>query len=338
MRAALYALIIFAVIAGGYFLWWSHMADEMLLGAQNWEQQRKMEGYEISHSPYELSGFPYRIKLSARDISIRNPGHKAAPELKMESFWLLVQPWNITRFIFGTNEKLSASWRQDADPRVISLEPEKLLGSGHFSLDGKFKNLALDLEKSRIEFNWRPPVFITRAQVHGRPAPQSENANIQIAVQIDNMEMAETEDFALGAIVETLDITGVVRGKTPRGDLNSSLQTWRDEGGVIELEKIDVIWGPTTIKADGTLTLDELMRPLGAFSATITGYRKIMQALAMSGRMPVQTAATAVFGLDLLARTDEKGVKSLTLPVTAQDGGLYLGPVKLTQLAPVFGH
>ncbi len=336
MRVVLSAIILIAMFIAAYVYWWNQVSGQLLAEATQWEEARLKEGYEISHTAFEISGFPYRVKLSTQDINIRNPLHERKPKLEMEELWLIAQPWNITQFVFGTAGPLTTNWSHKNSLRKMTITPEEFIGSGDFTLDGKIENLALDIRRADYQFSWQSSFFVERSQIHTRPAPDATDIEIDIAVQIDNVDIAEGGNPYLGDNIKTIDITGTLKGKIDRGNLKGSLQSWRDDGGILDLTKIDIKWGPADVVADGTLTLDGKMRPLGAFSTKIAGYRQILQALAKNGRIQVELAATAAFGLDLLAKTNEQGIKTLTMPVTAQDGGLYLGPVKLMDLTPVF--
>ena len=60
------------------------------------------------------------------------------------------------------------------------------------------------------------------------------------------------------------------------------------------------------------------------------------EALRAASVMNDTTASLAKIGLALLARTPaEGGAPVLSLPVTAQGGALYLGPVKLLNLPKI---
>ena len=84
------------------------------------------------------------------------------------------------------------------------------------------------------------------------------------------------------------------------------------------------------------LAADGGMRPLGALTADIRGYEETLQALAEAALIRRDVLPASRVALNLLAKTDETdGRRVLTVPLTAQDGALYLGPIKLLALPPV---
>jgi hypothetical protein len=78
------------------------------------------------------------------------------------------------------------------------------------------------------------------------------------------------------------------------------------------------------------------MRPLGALTADIRGHTETINVLERARLLQRKVAATSRIALSLLAKPDKDGTGSvLTIPVTAQDGRLYLGFVRLLALPPI---
>ena len=68
-------------------------------------------------------------------------------------------------------------------------------------------------------------------------------------------------------------------------------------------------------------------------TARITGFRETVDALVTAGRLRPRVAMTAKIVLGVLAKTPEDGGRPrITAPLSAQDGALYIGPVKLFDL------
>ena len=115
-----------------------------------------------------------------------------------------------------------------------------------------------------------------------------------------------------------------------------NLQAWRDAGGTLELPWLSFVWGALDMRANGTVALDQRMRPLGALTADIRGFEEALGALADAGILRREMLPASRVTLNLLAKTDKSdGRRVLTVPLTAQDGALLVGPIKLTALPPV---
>ena len=96
---------------------------------------------------------------------------------------------------------------------------------------------------------------------------------------------------------------------------------------------LNLIWGGLDLRANGTVALDPELRPLGALTADIRGYEEALEALAEARLIRRDILPASRITLNLLAKTSETdGRRVLTVPVNAQGGGLYLGPIKLAEL------
>ena len=108
-------------------------------------------------------------------------------------------------------------------------------------------------------------------------------------------------------------------------------------GGTVEVQWLQAVWGALDLRTVGTAALDDELRPLAAMTADIRGFAEALQALAAAGVISTATARTGSMALGLIAKPSSDGSPSvLTVPLTAQDGGLYLGPVRLTRLPTLF--
>ena len=61
----------------------------------------------------------------------------------------------------------------------------------------------------------------------------------------------------------------------------------------------------------------------------------MLEALAQAGAMKPSDAALATTFLNLLAK-EKSGRRVVKAPITAQNGKLYVGPLPLLKLAPLF--
>ncbi|MEE9194263.1 MAG: DUF2125 domain-containing protein, partial [Alphaproteobacteria bacterium] len=96
---------------------------------------------------------------------------------------------------------------------------------------------------------------------------------------------------------------------------------------------LKVHWGPLNFSATGTLALDQDLQPLLAMTATITGFNETIDALAAARAIKARDATVAKMLLSLLAkRPGGGGPAELKIPLTVQDGKLFVGPVALMKV------
>lgn len=340
MRVLYFGIIALLLVVGGYVFWWFHVADKMVELAENWKQQRLAEGYEVSHKPFVASGFPYRVRVTADAVTLSNPTHFQKPYINIESLWAVAQPWMINHIIFGVDGAMTGKWLEEKELRDLHLTTGSTLGSATFNLQGRMQTLALDLTDIVATPSWRPPLTANRLQVHGRPASgKAEDrgeTGQQIAVRVDGMTVEGMDDFPLGKSIQQIAVSSVLQGTIEKLPSESSLSKWRDEGGFLDIQALDIQWGEGAIEGQGRLALDTEDRPIGTLKTQILGYEEILAALTTTGKIDPNAARMIGFALSQLSTKDAEGRSFIKMPLSAQDGGVYLGPIYLAPVTPLF--
>ena len=140
---------------------------------------------------------------------------------------------------------------------------------------------------------------------------------------------------SLGATIDSVTLSGALKGALPAGKLRDALAAWRDDGGTVELEQGTLRWNSLAASANGTLALDQTLQPMGALTATIENQNAVIDAAVAGGTMRAQDANLAKVLLGLMAKPGADGKQQLTLPVTLQNRRLYLGPAQIAVLPVV---
>ena len=127
-------------------------------------------------------------------------------------------------------------------------------------------------------------------------------------------------------------VLGVIRDPRSVDDL----ARWRDAGGTLEMDRIEVKYGDLFVRANGTFAFDGDMQPVGAMTANIQGFFSTIKALrdAKLIRSRDATMANLVLGA-LSRRPDNGGPASISLPLSLQDGKLSAGPIPLMTVPPI---
>ena len=133
----------------------------------------------------------------------------------------------------------------------------------------------------------------------------------------------------LGDTIEQLDFDVTVRGGFSGGKLAQAAAAWRDAGGTIELDNLDLRWGGLGAVATGTVALDQELQLIGGFSGAVQGYDKVLTALVQSGHMRAADAGLARIALTMLAKAGPDGKPEIRTAFTIQNGQMFLGPAKL---------
>src|SRR5262249_21307856 len=140
----------------------------------------------------------------------------------------------------------------------------------------------------------------------------------------------------LGHDIAELKAEGEVKGTLPAGTAAAALAAWRDAGGTVEMRRLVGRWGPLSIDGDGTVALDKSMEPEAAFALKMGGLSETLDTLVAAGAVDGKRlgfARTILGALDKNAAAG--GAPATKVPVTIQDGFLFLGPIKLLSLAQI---
>lgn len=289
--------------------------------------QLRTRGYEISYQPLSFSGHPLLVSATIPQLKVLTPHKWGGGET--DALVISMRPWgwdhlyldfegktlfDLPPYFENPFVKLSCQnchadvWLEGKKLKEIAITSTQVsFKDNDHDLPMSFTNLALDFKNDekdyRLHSNFSAKVLglddVLNLKGYDKP--------LELSLQTETSELSAAEP--------------------PR-----PLSSWRDAGGVVDIKKLEIVWAPMHIKGDGTFALDEAMRPLSAFSATITGYDKLLGILSDVGAIKPKTAQIANFALGLLAQKDPGGELEITVPITAQNGKLSVGPADLMPL------
>lgn len=326
----LVAVLIIVYSAGWLFL--AHQAGRAVDAYLAHERDRGM-GFTVAART--VVGFPLRIEVRLTDVAADGLPHVPNGHLTVPMATAWARPWRFDAWRFALLKGATIDGPQGhVHFDLLGGNASAVLGPGA-TPGGDLANIHLDniviesgdrlMKASRVGLALHlppaapraheEPLFSVTLQAHGITLP---NAVAPLGQQIDHVQLE-----------------GTWRGDLPPGKLVDALAAWRDDGGTIELQSIDLGWGPLALAADGTIALDKDLQPMGAFSARIMGYDAILDALVAGGHIKQNEAALARMGLSMMTQRGVDGTPQLKTPVTIQDDAVFLGPARLTKLARI---
>jgi hypothetical protein len=157
--------------------------------------------------------------------------------------------------------------------------------------------------------------------------------SIGYQAEVTGVVLPKRARIPLDQRIERASLEAVLVGAIPAGPRREALHRWRAAGGKLEIAALTLVWGELALSGQGTLVLDQALRPEGRISARVRGLPKTLDRLADAGVIKRNVATTIKFGLLALAGAGSNG--EMVVPVTLRDGSLYLGPVRLLRISPV---
>lgn len=366
-----YILLLGAVllVAVGYFFVWSGMAATFKSGTENWIAAQRAQGQTITHGDLGLSGFPGLLQLDLPEASIGSgfSGPATASERdgrlawswRTENLQLMVKPWQPRHVIANLGSRFELAWREGLGLlERRSATAGKALASVVADGQGGWLRFSAEFEKLLIQdlaaTDAIGPTEVARMTAHARRDEALTPDDVEISIELEGLSLPDdvAELKGMGRKVTTVQVLAKLRGLGPRQaeapeqlnlfasglDYASTAETignWRDRGGVADVARLNVVWDNLEILAEGTLTLDKEMRPLGAMAAKIWGLDSLLDLLVRAGKIDARDSGLVAAALHVMSKIGEDGRPSVEVPVSMQNGRLYLGPFALLRLAPV---
>ena len=343
-RALKYALalvvIVIAVAAGG----WLIAATAVERALEQWAEERRSEGYEVSWDSLDITGFPIRLNGRLQSARLASGG-------SIESGAGGIQQWQ------WSPPTLTLHFFPLAPNRVDIAAPGR--HQLQFVVDDEADTLfaSADAATARVRLNVSGQIEAVSAIVSGLQIDNPGHAMRLTATDgtlvIERLESAETPahlggfslqgvelpktmDGPLGTRVTTLAAEGTWFGDLPSGNMEQAMTRWRDTNGRLEIRRASLHWGPVRAEAAGEITLDEALQPQGRLDSEIRGLDNAITAFEQAGLVDGRGAALARIAIAALGRAPaDGGAPVVRLPMTIQQRQVSLGPLPLATLPEI---
>lgn len=331
-----YLAALVVLLAVGWSAVWfyaSTKADDVIAA---WRAREARAGRDYTCGHQSIGGFPFRIEVLCDNAMAVLRGTQPPIELKATNLhvaWQIYQPdlllteydGPLTVGEPGKPIAYTARWSlAQSSVRGTPAEPERV-------------SLALDdpvVERA----NAAGPVFTAKhAEVHGRLAGGSVNADpvIDFAVRLDKSVAPPLGPMA------TTPLDAVISG-TLRGLKDFRPKPWAARfreiaaaGGVIDIKEARLEQGPALAVGKGALTINAQGRLDGTINLAVAGIEGLINAIGAATQQ--RTGIGFTLGLGLLSGNAKvEGRNAIALPLRISDGDVYLGPIRIGQIPPVF--
>ncbi|MFQ5970742.1 MAG: DUF2125 domain-containing protein [Alphaproteobacteria bacterium] len=322
-------------VTGGWYLA-AALASRAL---DEWAAAREAEGYDVSWTSTEITGFPLRLDGRIEGARLTRPGAEGAS-------WTWTPPTVGVRFFALRPDRveLDLAGQHLIDLVEAGRVQRAVVAAGgatallDFAFDGaldgavaEFSNIEASVEDSPLRVTAAGGALVI--DQNPSAAAHAGAEIVRMGARFVGIELPPTLAGPLGRSVDVLLAEVDVVGAIDAAPTARSLASWREDGGAVELRRLEVVWGPVRATADGTVTLDAELQPEADLAARIHGLDNAIAALEETRVIEPRAAAFARLALIALARRPEDGgPPEVRLPITIQDRRLSLGPVALLTL------
>ena len=326
-------------VALGWTAAWYWIAGEIRQRIESWGEARRGDGLTVRHAGLSVGGFPFawRVRIAEPVLAGAGAADWAWNGEALEARFVPTNYRDVTLRFPGEHRLTAGGGVVGGTWRVRAERPD---GRILLHPNGRLDRLELDFGTAtliRLPDERRFQATQLRAVAALPPLPPADHQAeaLGVTLLIDALSPLEPPVAGFGTTLASLKLDLAAKGPLPRGRFAEALRAWRDDGGTLEINHASLLWGPVNAEANGTLTLDAQDRPLGAFAARWRGYNETIDALQAAGQVPPWPAAGAKVALNAIARQQPDGSRQIELPITLQDGRVYIAGLPLMRLQPL---
>lgn len=319
--------LIFAGLGGYGFMHYSLIRIEKEI--THLERNLKKQGFQISHSPLKFTHGLFSLKATLPHLHLKTP--EGALTWKNPHTDIVVHVWDpkTIHFDIQTAQHLLFAEKTLLPIRHVILEKTQgtliLTSSGAPSTLSTTIGQVIPMVKGKAH-----SLSLQNLSLRLSPLSTPLTLSIEASSHIGGLE--SFLHLSSSSTMPTLSLKAQLAGFQGPLPGPHSLAEWRDGGGVVDIKDFLFAWNPLEITAEGTITVDKDLYPLGSFSSHIKGYEEGLEQLVKTGLINKQNAAMGAFFLNMLSQSNEKGDKSIKVPLTIQDRHLSLGSIPLIQI------
>mgnify|MGYP001002793808 CR=1 FL=1 len=333
-RAVLLVAVLAVAAAGAYAAYWFHVAAELRKGIEAWAQDRRELGWRVEWDGLAVGGFPLTVEARLAAPRLASP---SGLDWLADAVTASASPSDLTLVTVTAAGPHHLAWRDGPQANitaemasaVIDLTPSGRLDDASLVAQGVVAAIDGGGEPVRMGS------VAASLDPAAAPAAGHEDTAATFSLTVQDVSLPPQTGLLMDRTIALVEAQGRLMGAIPSGPPAEALAAWSADGGTVELDRLAVDWAPLALEAEGTLALDPALQPLAALSARVRGHGELMDRLAAAGVMEPGAANAAKIVLSLLARPDSRGRPAIRVPVTLQDGALYLGPAKVGTVPPL---
>ncbi len=325
-------LIFFSLLIISWFVLFEYSVRWLEKSIDTLTSNLKQKGYTVSYSKVEITGNPFSLKAIFQNPYIKNP--KGSLEWQGQAMEISIRPWQLFTLTctFPGHQKIFIP--QTTPIPLGVLQFEGTIGIFTLNSQGNLEDVDFTVNRISSVIGSQPqPVFFQNTSLKIKNL--SDLLNLKFAFFANVLNLEKPLNIPPHDHPFKINFEANLSGYQPKDSFPQSLAQWRDGGGVIEISSLKLTWPPMSIRAEGTLTLDKNMYPLGSFSSKVVGFQDALADIVKLGWVKKKNAAAASFILDLFSVPDETYGRILTIPITLQNKALSIGPAPLLKLRPI---
>jgi hypothetical protein len=329
------------LIALAWTVFWYVAANRADATVTAWLEQEAARGRIYGCASRHSGGYPFRIEMRCTEPSLELANAEPVRVVKAKELRGVAQVYEPGLIIAEITGPLAVSeagqsvvWRGDwrlaqASLRGVSGTPERL---SVVVEDGRVDRA--DGSGAEASATW---ATANHLEFHLRrgSAAASDKPVIEFAAQVAGATVPSAALLA-GRPFDA-EVTALVSGLAEwrAKALATRLKDWQASGGRLDVTRLRLRQGDAVAEAVGNIGLSAAGRPDGTFNVTMAGFERMVQQMVGSSGQGLQLGLLA--GLAFLGRPAEiEGRRGVAVALRFNDGAVFLGPIPLGKMEPLF--
>jgi hypothetical protein len=331
-------LVVLALAAAwtGFWFYAARTADRVMAA---WIEREAGVGRLYTCASRTIGGYPFRIEARCTDPTVELRGGSAPVVIKARQVLAVAQvyqpdlviaevtgPMTITEP--GATAPLAADW--------------SLLQASVRGLPTAAERVSLVVQGPKLErvgANAEPIMRGERVEFHVRRSPSSDTGKpaYDLATRVSAAVVPALP--ALAARPLNAEAAAVLSGVSDLSPMPvaARLRAWQAAGGRLGITTIRLQQGEAVAVAKGELGLSAHGRLEGALTITAAGFEELTRMLGLPTVAQGGRQAGILAGLSILGGQAElEGKRAIAMPLRFNDGTVFLGPLPLGQIAPLY--
>ena len=329
-----------------YSIYWYAFAENLKENITSFLLDQVREGVDVSFEQIEVVGYPttFRIIMSSPSLAAKSvfqshlgvswrwKGVRAIAEVK---------PWNFNKVslnLSGDHEVLIDTFKghHEYTGSIAGLIVDLGLHEDGMPATARLFGTDLEFTYGDTKNTFSTKKFRLMAERLFSDNFSSKIPTLNIQFDLEELNFDGTGALPFGDVIKRLSTSIKVFGKIRSPFDILSLKKWSDDGGIIEFESIEGNYGPIEFNANGTLTLDDKLQILAAFSTKVRGVIVAIDRLTQAQIIQPSDAAMAKIFLSIFSKNlSDNGSPFVTLPLNIQNGQLSIHHVKLLNVPKI---
>lgn len=331
LKAVGFILLAVAII---YTSWWYLLARSVEIQIAPYHTKNAKGSLSFAESA--VSGYPFNIMATILnpkidELSMLAETNKAIittwPRFPETVYWTIPEKTHIQ--LKAQKLKTGTIDFDQADGTIQLKLPEKDVTSTqstiyNFRLQSPFVNhllqpISIQTPKMMIEYQ----------------KTDSETEPYSITLSMAQAQVSGMQAYGFADGLDQFNLTLRPRGTVSMPLNYRNLATWRNNGGNVTLDKVNISWGKVKFNGSGLITLDQNLQPTGQIQGSLYGIDDLLLSLYHAEIISKELLGQTRTAFNLLSKRDSSGVAFNEFTLLINDRKLILGSIVIANLPEI---